>query len=238
MSAQSSDEPVAVARVESQVAAVAVGEARGEFGVFFRGADDAAGGIDGGRDAVVCGAKNPAGVFGGAHAHDLQVLVARLAFAEPAVVRDVEENLGAGCGELPDVAREDGFVADEDAFAVRTERGYDDALSGGEIAGLGGDFAGDESEGPGDEFAERYEIHFVVAADGAAVRIHEQGGVQRGAGWRVGDDSGEHRGMSRFRDGGGEVQEAGIGVIERRGRFGPDDDVGLWRVAESRADRE
>ena len=77
------------------------------------------GGVDYGADAVVGGADDPAAVLGGAHAHDVQVLVTRLALAEPAVVREIEQRFGAVGGKAADVAREDGFVADEGRDAVR-----------------------------------------------------------------------------------------------------------------------
>ena len=83
--------------------------------------------------------------------------------AVPAVVRDVDEDLGAFGGELADFAGEDGFVADEDAeFVVSgSERGARGAM--GKIANRFGESGGErEDVAEGDVLAEGDEMDFVV----------------------------------------------------------------------------
>jgi len=50
---------------------------------------DAAAGVDGGADAVVGGAQDPAAVFGGAHADDFEMLGVRGAVSEVAIVGQI-----------------------------------------------------------------------------------------------------------------------------------------------------
>ena len=101
-------------------------------------------GIDGGGDAVVGGAQNPAAILGGAHAHDLQVLLARGALAELAVVRNLNSTSAPPPANLPHEVREHRFVADERADAGASPTGETTTrVAGGEIAGLGGDLVGD-----------------------------------------------------------------------------------------------
>ena len=114
-------EPISEFRIEGLVFAVAVLHAGRYFAIFWHGSQQPARRIDHRRDAVIGGAQNPAAIFRGAHAHDQQVLLARRAVAEPAVVRDVEQHLRAAVGEPADIAREHRFVADERADAVLTE---------------------------------------------------------------------------------------------------------------------
>ena len=82
---------------------------------------DAAIGIDDGGDAVVGVAQKPAAVFDGAHAGHVQVLPGRAGVAVPAIVADVDEDLGAELREVADFVGEDGLVTDEDAVAVAVE---------------------------------------------------------------------------------------------------------------------
>ena len=60
-------------------------------------------------------AQQPAGIFHGTHARLLQVLSIGAAVPVPAVIGNVDENLRAVFGELPDVIGEYRFVADKDA---------------------------------------------------------------------------------------------------------------------------
>ena len=83
---------------------------------------NAAGRIDGRRDAVVGGANQPAPIFRGPHAGDLEMLFARGAVAEVAVVRQIDQQVGALLDELPDLMRKNRFVADEDADAMIVHR--------------------------------------------------------------------------------------------------------------------
>src|SRR6185369_12670623 len=77
-------EPVAPAGVDGAVGDEAeAGVGRG-LDMQRERAAKASGGVDGGGDAVVGGAQDPAAVFGGAHAHDAEMLLARGALAEPA----------------------------------------------------------------------------------------------------------------------------------------------------------
>ncbi len=95
-------EPVAVAGVERRFPDVGIVHGSGGFLVGRQGFGDVAGGVDHGGDAVVGGAENPAAIFGGAHADQQQVLLARGAVAEVAVIREVHQKLGAVAGELAD----------------------------------------------------------------------------------------------------------------------------------------
>ena len=71
-------------------------------------------------DAAVGGAENPAAVFDGAHPHHPEMLESGAGVAKPSVVRNVDEDIGAGFGEEADLIGEDGFVADKGAGADRS----------------------------------------------------------------------------------------------------------------------
>ena len=181
--------------------------------------------VDHGADAVVGGADDPAAVFGGAHADDLQMLVARLAFAKPAVVGNIEEGFGAVGRKTADIAGKHGFVADEGGDAVRAQFRDNDVVARLEVSGFGGNFAGDQAERPRHELSEGNQIDLIVAGFDASVGVDQERGVQRGAVGRVRHGAGEKAGVRGFGDRGYEVEETGIGIVKRRGSFGPDDYV-------------
>src|SRR5262245_6865655 len=97
------------------------------------------------------------------------MLMARGTFAEPAVVGDVDQHLRAFRGEVTHEIRKHRFVADECADAMSVHRRDDDLAPSGEVANLRRDVAR-ESQGPRYELAERDQVDFVVAGEGAARR--------------------------------------------------------------------
>ena len=116
--------------VEGEVVLVAEVDADAGALVARCGGGDSAVGIDGGGDSGVGGAKDPAVIFDGAHADHVEVLPCGAGVAVPAVVGDVDEDVGALLGELADLVAEDGLVADEDAVGVAAG-GEDGALLAG-----------------------------------------------------------------------------------------------------------
>src|SRR5450755_4028337 len=74
--------------------------------------------VDGGGDAGVGVAQQPAFIFDGPHAGLLQVLGVGAAVAVPAVIGNIDEDLRAVGGELADFVGKNGFVADEHAELV------------------------------------------------------------------------------------------------------------------------
>ena len=111
-------EEIAVAGVEGKV--VLVGEVDADAGSLVArccGRDSAVG-IDGRCDSGVGGAKDPAVIFDGAHAHHVQVLPGSAGVAVPSVVGDVDEDVGPCLSEVADLVAEDGLVADEGAVGV------------------------------------------------------------------------------------------------------------------------
>jgi len=107
---------------------------------------DAAVGIDGGRDAVVGVAQNPAAVFDGTHARHVQVLPGGAGVAVPSIVRDVDEHLGAELGELPHLIGKNGLVADEDAVAMAVQAEDLALVAAIEARDLAGELAGKEEQ--------------------------------------------------------------------------------------------
>ena len=75
--------------------------------------------IDYRGNTVVGGADQPAAIFHRAHAGDLQVLLARRAMPEIAVIGNVHQQIRAAFHELADFLGEHRFVADEHAQPMR-----------------------------------------------------------------------------------------------------------------------
>src|SRR5207302_6913614 len=94
------------------------------------GGGDSAVGIDGRGNSCVGGAENPAVIFDGAHANHVEVLPCGAGVAVPAVIGDVDQDIGALLGEMADFVAEDGFVADEGSVGVAA-CGEDGALLAG-----------------------------------------------------------------------------------------------------------
>ena len=88
-------EEIAVAGVEGEVVLVAEVDADAGSLVARGGGGDSAVGIDGGGDSGVGGAKDPAVIFDGAHANHVEVLPGGAGVAVPAVVGDVDQDIGA-----------------------------------------------------------------------------------------------------------------------------------------------
>src|SRR5258707_908856 len=68
------NEPVAISCINGPIGAVAVAQARSSLLILGKCVDQAARRIDHRADTIVRRADDPAPIFGGAHAHDLQVL--------------------------------------------------------------------------------------------------------------------------------------------------------------------
>ena len=111
-------EEVAVGGVEGDVALVAEGDVEAGAAMARSGHGDVAAWVDGGGDAGVGGAQDPAMVFDGAHAHHIQVLPGCAGVSIPAVVGNIDENVRAQIFELTNLISEDGFVADEGAVGM------------------------------------------------------------------------------------------------------------------------
>src|SRR5436309_1853392 len=79
------DEPIAPSGIKRLPVRIAEGQNFSQLAPGRLFCDDSSGWIDGRGDAVVRYADDPAGVLRGAHADDLQVLVACGGFTEPAV---------------------------------------------------------------------------------------------------------------------------------------------------------
>src|SRR5262249_4240082 len=100
--------------------------------------------------------------------------------AEPAVVRDVDEQARSVGDELPDRIGGDGFIADEDAKAAAGQFADGIARTGAEIADKPGEASGKkERVSPGNEFTERNEMDFVVEELLAAPWAEESRAVVR-----------------------------------------------------------
>src|SRR5215471_9766983 len=121
-------------RVESLLGDVAEAGVGSRLSKQWQSPSQAAGGIDRPSNAVIGGSQDPAAVLGGAHAHDHEMLLARSAFAEPAVVGNIEQRFRAIGGELPYEIGEHGFVTDEHADFVIAHRRNHHLFAGGKIA--------------------------------------------------------------------------------------------------------
>jgi len=156
-------------RVNCLALAVSILKAGGEFRILLGGANNSSCRIDHRGDSVIGGPQDPAGILRRAHADDQQVLIARRAPAKPTVVRNVEQSFRACRGELPDVTRENGLVADERAYPVAANRRHNHLPARLEITRFRRYLSCKQPERPWHELTEGNEIHFVVAADGDAV---------------------------------------------------------------------
>ena len=125
-------------------------------------AANAARGVDDGGNPVVGGAQNPAPVFGGAHAYDVQVLPARGALAEPTIVGEIEQRFRASGREFADEPGEDRFVTDESADPVLPDLRYHHAMARLEVAHFAGNFIRQVVERPRNKFAERHQVYLVI----------------------------------------------------------------------------
>src|SRR5262249_15786727 len=133
------------------------------------GADPAAGRPNHG-DAILDGAERRLG----------QMLVRRRRVAVPGVVGDVDAELGSAIHEPARQRGEDALVADEGAEAAvarQVEHGRHDA--GAELPDRRHDLADEEEHArEGDVLAEGHELHLVVGADFAPLRVDQVDAVQ------------------------------------------------------------
>src|SRR5277367_7149038 len=136
-----------------------------------RSADgDSSVGIDGRGHAVVGIAQNPATIFDGTHPSHIQVLPRRACVAVPAIVGDVDEDLGSIHGELAYFIGKDRFIADEDTEGVSTCAEDLAILAAVEVVDLLSEvFREEEDIAVRDVFAKRHEMNLVVAANDIAV---------------------------------------------------------------------
>src|ERR1700735_5241817 len=171
-------EEIAVRGVEGEVALV--GEVDADTGALVgrRGGSDSSVGVDGSGNASVGGAQNPAMVFDGSHTNHVEMLPGSAGVTVPAVVRDVDENVGSLLCEVTDLVAEDGLVADEHAVGVAP--GFEDGalFAGFEVACVVEQALCEEEEVlEGDIFAERNQMHLVVVTCEDAIRGDKGGAV-------------------------------------------------------------
>src|SRR5258705_10940445 len=134
------------------------------------GGGDSAIGIDGRGDSCVGGTKDPAVIFDGTHANHVQVLPGGAGVAVPAVVGDVDQDIGSLLGEMADLVAEDGFVAYEDSVGVAACFEDGALLAGFEETYFVQQTPGEEEElFVGNVLAEGDEMHLVVVACVGAV---------------------------------------------------------------------
>src|SRR5271170_3698197 len=172
-------EPIAETRVDGLVGAKIVRQIRCGPHIPRQGAEDASVGIDGSGDAVVRGAHDPAAVFDGANARHAQMLLRGGGVAEPAVIRNVHEELGAIGGETADFSGIDGFVANKHAERIAVGKMRDgigfSLAKAAHFAGNVGYYAMDERKRL--VFAEGNEVHFIVGKNAVALRAEHQRAV-------------------------------------------------------------
>ena len=141
--------------------------------------EDAAVRVDGDGEAVVGSTHDPAAVLDGAHADHAQMLLGGSGTAEPAVIRNVEEELCATGGETAHFARVDCFITDKDTKGMSMGKLAHDVLvsfvEAANVAGYTGDDAVDQRERH--IFAKGNEMDLVVDEDTLALRVKEQGAV-------------------------------------------------------------
>ena len=131
-------------------------------------------GIDDGGDAGVGVAQQPAAILDRAHARHIERLPGRAGIAVPAVIRDVDQHLGAALHEQPYLIAKYFFVADEDTEAVTVGRKDDPPPSMGHVAGLLGQVLGEGKEVfIGYVLSPRHQVDLVVAAGDCAVLTHK-----------------------------------------------------------------
>ncbi len=119
-------------------------------------------------------------IFDGTHADHVEVLPCGAGIAVPAVIGDVDEDVGPLLGEMANLIAKDRFVADEDSVGV-TARGEDSLVRAGfegayfveEI------FCEEEEIFERDVFAEGHEMHLVVVTDEGAIWVDKGCAVVR-----------------------------------------------------------
>src|SRR5215469_4529871 len=105
--------PVVEASVERGVAAEVVGQVRGAPHIACEHASNVAIRIDRGANAAVRVADDPAAVFDGTDTDHAKVLLGSFGLAEPAVIREVEQELGATSDKRAHFHWIDSFIANE-----------------------------------------------------------------------------------------------------------------------------
>src|SRR6185437_5086864 len=93
----------------------AVSNGRSQFSKGRKPLNDAAGRIDYNTDSVVRTPNKKAAILSGPHPRKQQVLPPRFGMPEIGVIRQVDQDVRAFSGELPDKIRKGGFVTDKNA---------------------------------------------------------------------------------------------------------------------------
>ena len=165
------------------------------------------------------------------------MLLGRGGTAEPAIVGNIDEEIGGVDGKAANFVGKNRFVADEDAEAVPTGKVADGMVAAFAEAAY---FVGETSGDTMDErerlvFAERDEMDFVVRENSLALWIEEDGavvgsqcGVHICTGFRRRfpvDDSGEERMLKLNGEQRGSAGELRIFKGKRSRRFGPDEKI-------------
>src|SRR5882757_8778354 len=171
-------EEIAVRCVKGKVVFVAEVHADAGSLVARGGGGDSAIGIDGRGDSCVGGTKDPAVIFDGTHANHVQVLPGGAGVAVPAVVGDVDQDIGSLLRELADFVSEDGFVTDEGSVGV-TACFEDGALFAGfeETYFVQKTLCEEEELFVGNVLAKGDEMHLVVMACEGTVGSDKRGAV-------------------------------------------------------------
>src|SRR5215469_1324117 len=161
-------EPIAGRSVKSQAVAVVVFRQRRTNLVHRKAQRDAAERIDHSSNPVVGDAQQPAAILDCPHPRNFEMLLARRAMSEVAVVRDIHQRLRATLYELADLVWKHRLIADERADAMLGSGENYDAVAGNEIADLPADTS-HPAKKRRHEFTERNEMDFVVTIDQVAV---------------------------------------------------------------------
>src|SRR5215471_6261693 len=159
------------------------------------------------------------------------MLIGRRRLAEPAVIRDHDEQFGTHLRELPHQIRKNTLVADRRRNLVAVH--WTDRVLGSryKLTHLACQAFGKEKQVlEGNIFPERNQMHFVIPGKLDAVRTQERGAVR----WLIAgsiDVSDEEIGTELSCDLLHTCAKSGIDEVERRRCFRPDDKSWLAGVA-------
>src|ERR1700678_2639250 len=221
-------EPVAETRVQRQISSEIVGSVELASNIGRQLRDDASVRIDRGGETVVRIAQQPAPAFHRAHSHHHQVLDGSGGTAEPAVIRNGDQQLRTGGGEPARFTRKNRLVTNERAEAASRNFPHAIRRSRREIGNIGGQ-ASRESEPPAQRhvLAEGHEMNLIIGINSPAGRVQKHGAV--------GSEPGFIRGLFPVHDADQEIRsriardanctrgKSRILPVERRGNFGPND---------------
>src|SRR6516162_654641 len=235
--------PVVEASVERGVAAEVVGQVRGAPHIACEHASDVAIRVDRGANAAVRVAHDPAAVFDGTDTDHAKVLLGSFGLAEPSVIREVEQELGATSDKRAHFHCIDSFIANEDGKGIAARQ-----LSDGAVPALvePADFFGDAGhdlmdKGKGLVFTKGDEMNFVVRENALAAFAEHGGAVVREQDGMLGPlaelaarfplDDPNNDGTAKVRGkAGNERTEAWVLEGKWRGGFGPNKEVRLLRT--------